>query len=93
MKLPKADRAFVEREKVVEYLLNPAHRYGSSKARFFGGFGFRAEQWETFNKWSLFPFIVYSYRPHLSIYPIRNDTMTIIEVMILVREFPSILMS
>lgn len=48
MKLPKADRAFVEREKVVEYLLNPAHRYGSSKARFFGAFGFCAEQWESF---------------------------------------------
>ena len=48
MKLPNADRAFVEQEKVVEYLLNPVHRYGASKARFFGAFGFRAEQWETF---------------------------------------------
>ena len=48
MKLPNAKLAFVEREKVVEYLLNPAHRYGASKARFFGAFGFRAEQWETF---------------------------------------------
>lgn len=40
--------AVVEREKVVDYLLNPAHRYGASKARFFGAFGFRVEQWETF---------------------------------------------
>ncbi len=46
MKLPKADQALVEREKVTEYLLNPVHRYGASKARFFGAFGFRAGQWE-----------------------------------------------
>jgi hypothetical protein len=38
----------VEREKITGYLLNPAHRFGASKARFFGAFGFRAEQWETF---------------------------------------------
>ena len=46
MKLPNADKAVVEREKVVDYLLNPAHRYGASKARFFSAFGFRVEQWE-----------------------------------------------
>ena len=46
MKLPNADRAVVEREKIVDYLLNPAHRYGASKARFFRGFGFRLEEWE-----------------------------------------------
>ncbi len=50
MRLANAKLAFVEREKVVEYLLNPAHRYGASKARFFGAFGFRAEQWEAFAK-------------------------------------------
>ena len=37
----------VEREKVVGYLLNLNHRYGASKARFFMGFGFQAEAWET----------------------------------------------
>ena len=47
MKLPNADLALVEREKMTDYLLNPAHRYGSSKARFFTGFGFRLEAWET----------------------------------------------
>lgn len=36
----------VEREKIVDYLLNPDHRYGASKARFFGAFGFRRESWE-----------------------------------------------
>jgi len=46
MKLPNADRAVVEREKIVGYLLNPEHRYGASKARFFAQFGFRVAQWE-----------------------------------------------
>src|SRR5437773_6443225 len=47
MKLPNVDSAVVEQQKVVNYLLNPAHRYGASKARFFAKFGFRIEQWET----------------------------------------------
>ena len=46
MRLPNAHLAVVEREKVVGYLLNPAHSFGSSKARFFTGFGFRSEAWE-----------------------------------------------
>jgi hypothetical protein len=46
MKLPNADNIVVEREKIVDYLLNPAHRYGASKARFFSRVGFRAEKWE-----------------------------------------------
>ena len=47
MKLPNPHLAIVEREKVTEYLLNPAHRFGASKAAFFGGFGFRLDDWET----------------------------------------------
>ena len=46
MKLPNAEHAMIEKEKITEYLLNPAHRYGASKARFFGAFGFCREQWE-----------------------------------------------
>ena len=46
MKLPNAAEAIVEREKIVDYLLNSAHRYGASKARFFTQFGFGIEQWE-----------------------------------------------
>src|SRR3989442_818414 len=46
MKLPNADNAVVEREKILDYLLNPEHRYGASKARFFAQFGFRREAWE-----------------------------------------------
>ena len=46
MTLPGRERLLVEREKIVDYLLNPDHRYGASKARFFGAFGFRREDWE-----------------------------------------------
>lgn len=46
MKLPNPDKLVVEREKIADYLLNPAHRYGASKARFFIEFGFRIEEWE-----------------------------------------------
>lgn len=46
MKLPNPDKLLVEREKIADYLLNPAHRYGASKARFFTQFGFRIEEWE-----------------------------------------------
>jgi len=45
MKLPNADKAIVERDKIEDYLLNVRHRYGASKARFFGRFGFRMENW------------------------------------------------
>ena len=30
----------------MDYLLNPTHRYGAAKARFFTTFGFRPETWE-----------------------------------------------
>jgi hypothetical protein len=46
MWLPGADALVVEREKIMDYLLNPAHRYGASKERFFAAFGFRVEEWE-----------------------------------------------
>lgn len=46
MKLPTAPLAVVERDKIVDYLLNPVHRYGASKARFFAAFGFQADAWE-----------------------------------------------
>jgi len=46
MKLPHADVAVIEREKIQAYLLNPSHRYGASKAQFFSSYGFVAEKWE-----------------------------------------------
>lgn len=45
MKLPSAHLAIVEREKVADYLLNPLHRFGSSKSRFFAVFGFNNTAW------------------------------------------------
>lgn len=47
MKLPLADEAEVPRAKIVLYLLNPDHRAGKSKARFFASHGFKADDWET----------------------------------------------
>lgn len=46
MKLPNADKLIVEREKIQDYLLNPDHRFGASKARFFERFGFTLEHWD-----------------------------------------------
>jgi hypothetical protein len=46
MKLPNTELAFVERGKIVDYLLNPSHRYGASKARFFTSLGFHLQEWE-----------------------------------------------
>jgi hypothetical protein len=46
VKIPNAKSAVVEREKIVDYLLNPAHRYGASKARFFSALGFQVEHWQ-----------------------------------------------
>jgi hypothetical protein len=42
MKLPSASQLIVERDKISEYLLNPLHRYGAAKERFFTTFGFRS---------------------------------------------------
>jgi hypothetical protein len=46
VKLPNAHLAVVEREKVLNYLLNSQHNYGASKAHFFAQFGFLPEKWE-----------------------------------------------
>lgn len=46
MKLPFADEAEVPQAKIVLYLLNPEHRAGKGKARFFASHGFAVEDWE-----------------------------------------------
>jgi hypothetical protein len=46
MKLPHAESAVVEQEKICGYLLNAKHQYGASKAKFFAEFGFTLESWE-----------------------------------------------
>jgi len=45
MKLPNAQSATVPERKVTQYLLNPAHPAGGSKAGFFLRFGFTVAEW------------------------------------------------
>jgi len=40
LKLPNAERGVVEREKIVDYLLNPTHPDNGGKAEFFFSLGF-----------------------------------------------------
>lgn len=44
MKLPNADRALIDRRKLIDYLLSSAHPVGKSKARFFGSQGYSAQE-------------------------------------------------
>jgi hypothetical protein len=46
MKLPNADKAIVQREKVVDYLLNRAHPDNGGKAEFFESLGFQRKEWK-----------------------------------------------
>ena len=46
MNLPLANQAEVHKAKIVLYLLNPEHRRGKSKARFFLGRGFSVDNWQ-----------------------------------------------
>jgi hypothetical protein len=48
MKLPLVNEAEVPRAKIVDYLLDPNHRAGKSKARFFLGHGYRIGDWQEF---------------------------------------------
>jgi len=45
MKLPNADKGIVDRKKIVDYLLNPAHADNGGKAGFFLSLGFSRERW------------------------------------------------
>ncbi|HEX3313587.1 MAG TPA: hypothetical protein VHR72_01795 [Gemmataceae bacterium] len=45
MILPHADAVVVAKEKITEYLLNPLHPDGASKATFFATLGFKNEEW------------------------------------------------
>jgi len=46
MRLPSVNQAEVRRAKIVSYLLDPNHRSGKSKARFFAGHGYAIERWQ-----------------------------------------------
>ena len=50
MKLPNADKALIQREKIANYLLNAAHPDNNGKAEFFESFGFHLDDWETLAK-------------------------------------------
>jgi uncharacterized protein DUF6883 len=45
-KLPNADKAIVEQEKILGYLLNPKHPLGAAKANFFSRYGFTPDKWK-----------------------------------------------
>jgi hypothetical protein len=46
VKLPNANKAIVEPEKIVDYLLNRAHPDNGGKPEFFEALGFRRKQWK-----------------------------------------------
>ena len=45
MKLPNAERAVIEREKIADYLLNAAHPDNGGKAAFFLALGYNRDDW------------------------------------------------
>ena len=47
MKIPNAERCVVDRQKIVDYLLNGSHPENGGKAEFFAALGFDADNWET----------------------------------------------
>jgi hypothetical protein len=46
MLIPNADSAIIAPEKLRDYLLNPGHRRGSTKARLLLACGYRADAWD-----------------------------------------------
>jgi hypothetical protein len=46
MRIPNADKAVIAPEKLRHYLLNAAHRRGSTKARLLLACGYRADAWQ-----------------------------------------------
>ncbi len=46
MKLPNRERAVIASEKLVEYLLNPSHKRGGTKARLLSRFGYTSQNWQ-----------------------------------------------
>jgi len=48
MKLPNAEHAIIEREKVANYLLNSGHPDNGGKAPYFEASGFHRDAWHVF---------------------------------------------
>lgn len=49
-RLPNAEKAIIEAEKLRDYVLSFAHPVGRFKAAFFHRLGYSAENWETFER-------------------------------------------
>jgi hypothetical protein len=52
MMLPKGDGAYVDRTKIIDYLLSLSHPDGRSKAEFFRRFGFKTDVPPRFRRFS-----------------------------------------
>jgi hypothetical protein len=46
MKVPNAENAVIAPEKLRDYLMNPDHRRGGSKAKLLLSMGYQADQWQ-----------------------------------------------
>ena len=46
MRIPNVEHALVERHKIVDYLMNPAHPDNGGEAAFFLSCGFNLERWQ-----------------------------------------------
>lgn len=46
MKIPNADRAVIDAGKLIDYLLNPEHQRGGSKAALLISFGYSGAAWQ-----------------------------------------------
>lgn len=49
-RLPNAERAVIDADKLQIYILSPAHPIGRFKAAFFQKLGYSAENWEAFEQ-------------------------------------------
>jgi hypothetical protein len=50
MKLPNSDRAIIAPDKLRDYLLNPRHPRGASKAKLLLSMGFRTPEWQVLER-------------------------------------------
>lgn len=48
MYLPNVEDAIVAESKIAKYLLDPSHKDGGPKAKFYAYFGFRQDEWQVF---------------------------------------------
>ena len=46
MMIPNADKAVIAKDKLCEYLLNPVHRRGGSKAKLLLSMGYSGDDWQ-----------------------------------------------